>query len=321
MGASILRDVRPLDHSPRDLEDTPWGRAVVLAGTQGGAIAHRQLLASDLGRMGVQRLRDRGHLHDRHLGVYALGRPVLGPYGKAWAAVLAAGDRGVLARWSAAAAVRTAGWTTRPQIVVVGGPLRLEGVDVFRTRRLDEREIARDRNGLRCTWWPRTVTDMAAGCSVHELQGVLDRLDRGGLLDLDVLDAAIAAARGRRGLPKLHRALEPFTSIPDADYRSLLERFSAMVLHPAGLGDHEPNGAVELGDGHEILVDILFRDARLAVEVDGRDSHTRAAQFAEDRRRDRELQKLGFRVLRFAWYDVLHRPQVVLRDIRACLGR
>lgn len=313
--------MRPLDPTPRDAEDTPWERAVLLAGTQGGAIDHGQLLACDVGRMAVQRLRERGHLHDRHLGVYALGRPTLGPYGEAWAAVLAAGDRGALARWSAAAAVRAAGWTTRPQIVVVGGPLRLEGVDVFRTRRLDEREVARDRNGLPCTWWPRTVTDMAAGCSVHELQGVLDRLDRGGLLDLAVLDDAIARARGRRGLPKLHRALEPFTSIPEADYRSLLERFSAMVLHPAGLSDHEPNGRVDLEDGRRIHVDILFRRDRLAVEVDGRDSHTRAAQFAEDRYRDRELQKLGYRVLRFAWYDVLHRPQVVLRDIRACLGR
>jgi hypothetical protein len=272
-------------------------------------------------RTGIDRERGRGHLHDRHLGVYALGRPRLTAYGEAWAAVLAAGERGVLTRWSAAAAIGAAAVPARPQIVVVGGPLRLRGVDVFRTRRLHRDEIAVDDAGLRRTRWPRTVTDMAAGSSIRELQGVLDRLDRAGHLDLATLDAAITRGRGRRGMRKLHRALEPFTSIPDADYRSMLERFSAMVLHPAGLSDHEVNGPVRLGDGQKIHVDILFRSARLAIEVDGRDSHTRAAQFAVDRRRDRELQKLGYRVLRFSWHDVVHRPHVVLRDIRTFLRR
>jgi very-short-patch-repair endonuclease len=252
--------------------------------------------------------------------VYALGRPGLGPYGEAWAAALAAGDRGALTGWSAAALMSLAEWPRRPELLVVGGSLRLHGARVLRTRSLAPDEIIEDAAGLRFTAWPRTVTDLAARSSVAELQTVLDALDRRGLLHLPTLHAAIRRACGREGLPKLRRALEPFTTLPDADYRSLLERFGAMLLRSRALAEHEVNGPVDLPSGRRIHVDVLFRDAMVAVEIDGRDSHDRAVQFGIDRERDRELQKLGYRVLRFTWEDVMPNPRRVIRDIRALLG-
>lgn len=298
---------------------TPWRAAIARAERQGGAIEFRQLLACGISQSGVLRRRVNGTLHERHHGVYALGRPTLDAFGEAWAAVLAARGRGVLTRWSALAHVGAWPWPARPQLLVVGGPLHLGGVDVHRTRRLAPDEIAADPSCLRCTWWPRTIIDLAARSSIAELQDALNALERRKLLHVPLLEQAIVHARGRRGLRKLRSALEPWTTIPDADYRSLLERFSAMLLRRRDLPPHEVNGPVRLANGAVIRVDLLFRDARLAVEVDGRDSHTRGEQFAIDRWRDRELQKLGFHVLRFTWQDIRRHPKRVLDDITAFL--
>lgn len=263
----------------------------------------------------------RGDLHRRHTAVYALGpRPRLAPYGESWLAALAAGDRGGLGGWSAVAAVGAADWPTRPEILVAGGPLDVPGVTVLRTRTLDPADIYADAAGLRFTWWPRTLTDLAAHASVAELQGVLDGLERRGLLDLPQLDAAIRAARGRAGLAKLRRALVPYDTIPEAEYLSLLERFGALLLAAGDLPPHEMNGPVRLGDGTTIRVDILFRGPRVAMELDGRDSHDRSLQFATDRERDRELQKLGYLTPRFTWQDVRDRPGRVLGDLRALIA-
>lgn len=289
------------------------------AGIQGGAISFEQLRRAGFAKDAILRRRQGGALHDRHEGVYALGRPALGPYGEAWAATLAAGDRGALAGWSALAALGAVALPRRPELIVVGGKLQLRGVRVGRTRSLTEDEIATDANGLRHTTWPRAITDLAATSSIHELEAALDALDGTGRLDVDELGAAIERAKGRAGLRKLRRALEPFTTIPEADYRSLLERFSAMLVRDARLPSHEMNGPVTLPSGRTIHVDILFRAQLVAVEVDGRQSHERAVQFQLDRERDREMQKLGFRVPRFTWQDVKYRPRRVLADICALL--
>jgi very-short-patch-repair endonuclease len=296
---------------------SPWRRAIDRAEAQGGAISFAQLRVCALSEGAILRRRRRGDLHPWHIGVYALGRPRLSPYGQAWAASLAAGARGALARWTAAAAVGAASWPQRPDLLVVGGDLRLEGVRVRRARSLAEDEIASDAAGLRLTAWPRTVTDLAASSSVAELQMVLEGLARRGLLDVAVLHAAIVRANGRGGLRKLRRALEPFETIPEGEYLSLLERFAALLLSATGIPTFDVNRTIVLGDGRPIRPDFYFRDAKLVVEVDGRASHDRAVQFSIDRERDRELQKLGYRVIRFTWQDIRYRSRRALRDIRA----
>lgn len=282
-------------------------------------IAYAQLTSAGLSSSAIGRRIARRDLTRRHEGVYAVGRPGLTPYGEAWAAALAAGRRGALAGWSAAAATDLAPWPAMPRIVVIGGPLDLRDVITRRTRSLPADDVHEGEGGLRFTSWPRTVTDLAAHASIAELQTVLDRLEGRDMLDLAVLAEAMKRARGRAGIKKLRRALAPYTSIPAGDYQSLLERFSAMVLHADGLGKHQTQAAITLPSGRTIHVDVLFRKAMVVVEVDGRSSHDRSSQFVIDRERDRELQKLGYIVLRFTWHDVKHRPQVVVRDIRACL--
>ncbi|WP_320671326.1 type IV toxin-antitoxin system AbiEi family antitoxin domain-containing protein [Patulibacter defluvii] len=297
-----------------------WRRAVAIADRQGGVIGRGQLAAAGITPTTVDRRRAAGILHRRQPGVYAVGRPTVSPYGAAFSAVLATRGAGALAARSALAAVAALPWPSRPEVIVTGGTRRIPDVAVRRTRHLPEDDLWTDQHGLRICRWPRAIVDLAASGTVVQLQDALDGVERQGLLNLPRLEAAIAAHR-RPGLPKLRRALEPFLTLTDEEHRSLLERFATVALRRAGIDGFALNAPFRLPGGRTIVIDLLFAAAGLAVEIDGRATHERARQFQEDRRRDRELLKLGIRSARFTWQDVRFRPAQVCRDVDTLLAR
>ena len=70
----------------------------------------------------------------------------------------------------------------------------------------------------------------------------------------------------------------------------------------------------------EPLVDLLWPDHGLIVELDGRTAHATRAGFEADRRRDNELQLAGFLVLRFTHRRLRQEPEAVIREITAALA-
>jgi very-short-patch-repair endonuclease len=70
--------------------------------------------------------------------------------------------------------------------------------------------------------------------------------------------------------------------------------------------------------GHD--VDFLWPDRRLAVEVDGWDSHRTRSAFEEDRARDLKLKLLGFEVVRFTWRRLTESSGDVAAALRRLLG-
>ncbi|MFN8114418.1 MAG: DUF559 domain-containing protein, partial [Solirubrobacterales bacterium] len=66
--------------------------------------------------------------------------------------------------------------------------------------------------------------------------------------------------------------------------------------------------------------DMLWREHRLIVEIDGRDAHSTPAQLAADARRQAELEARGFAVLRFTAAVVRDRPGQVAAAVRQRLG-
>lgn len=66
-------------------------------------------------------------------------------------------------------------------------------------------------------------------------------------------------------------------------------------------------------------VDLIVGD--VVIELDGREYHSNAVAFADDRRRDRELQARGYRVLRFTYDDVVLCPGTVARCVAQLLGQ
>ncbi|WP_242511528.1 DUF559 domain-containing protein [Pengzhenrongella frigida] len=134
------------------------------------------------------------------------------------------------------------------------------------------------------------------------------------------IDSALAARRVTvdqiaahvRG-PLRVRAL---TALRQADGRSqsLTETLARLALTRAGLSA-EPAVRI-LGVG---WVDLLVA-GRIVVELDGFAYHSGRAEYREDRRRDRELVRQGYVVLRFTFEDVVRDPQIVVRAVLATLA-
>jgi very-short-patch-repair endonuclease len=70
----------------------------------------------------------------------------------------------------------------------------------------------------------------------------------------------------------------------------------------------------------DYVVDFLWREAKLVVEVDGHATHGTRRAFQADRDRDGCLAVAGYRVLRFTWWDVTRRPPVVADRVRRMLA-
>ena len=65
---------------------------------------------------------------------------------------------------------------------------------------------------------------------------------------------------------------------------------------------------------------MLWRGTMLIVEIDGHAAHPTAAQRAADARRQAELERLGYTVLRFTARQVRAEPERILAALRPRLG-
>jgi very-short-patch-repair endonuclease len=68
-------------------------------------------------------------------------------------------------------------------------------------------------------------------------------------------------------------------------------------------------------------VDFLWRDRRLAVEVDGWETHQTRSAFEDDRARDLKLKLLGYEVIRFTWRQLVDGPAGVAVALRELLRK
>jgi very-short-patch-repair endonuclease len=102
--------------------------------------------------------------------------------------------------------------------------------------------------------------------------------------------------------------------LADASAQSVLESAARVLMVEGGVGSVETQVEIDRVGWVDFLV-----DGWLVVETDGYATHRTA--FREDRRRDAELLRAGYLVLRFTYADVEGRPQWVLDVIRDTLRR
>jgi very-short-patch-repair endonuclease len=272
---------------------TPDHLIARLASNQHGIVDLAELRHAGITPSAVKWRVAAGRLHRVHRGVYAVGHRALGNNGRWMAAVKACGEGAVLSHRSAAELWGLLSPIAGPVHVTVpgdGGRGRRKGIHLHRSRSLTEAVTTR-RNRIPVTIPARTVAD----------------LRRAG--DVQIARRAIRQAEFL-GLPVAEAGIDPDGT------RSELEAAFLSLCRRHRLPAPEVN--VRVGP---FLVDFLWADAGLVVEVDGYGPHRGRQAFEDDRARDVELRLLGYEVLRFTYRQVTGDPAVVAAAARALLGR
>ena len=255
-----------------------------------------------------------------HYGVYAIGHDVVSLRGRWMAAVLSAGGRSALSHRSAGALWGVCSPGSVTEVIRSSGPGRSwpgladgcrpgdRALKVHRSRVLIPVDFT-IRESIPTTSLPRTLLDLASTLSERQLESAVMHAERNRLIDLaDVIDMA-SRGPGWRGVSKLRRVLDAWNP-ESTQTRSELEMRFLSLCRSSGVPS--PSVNVPLA-GFE--VDCLWSDARLVVELDGFAHHSDRAAFERDRRRDLELRRAGYEVIRVTWRMLENEPENLIETI------
>lgn len=288
-----------------------------VAARQHGVVSRAQLLEAGVTDDAIKARVRRGHLHRIHRGVFAVGHPPLTRESRWMAAALACGEGAALSHLDAASL-----WqiyeASGPRIhVVARSDRRVPGLRVHRARRLDPDDTT-ERDGIPVTSVARTLVDLTDILAEDRILRAMREAEFKRLLDHDSLDAAVQRARGRRNTSALKGALARHR--PGQIVRDELEHRFLQLTDAVGVRRPETNVKVRTRR-RTYTVDCLWRAEGVAVELDGRAAHARAAAFEEDRERDAALSAMGLRPVRFTWWRVTRDGHEVIGDLLAMLAR
>ncbi|MBA3268490.1 MAG: hypothetical protein H0T70_09580 [Acidimicrobiia bacterium] len=287
-----------------------------MAEAQDRVFSRSQLLAAGVSSATIKgRLRS-GLLVVVHRGVYSLGAPAW--RGRLRAAVLAV-EGAVLSHRSAGSMhdLLTGGTGTAIDVTTCLHGHAREGITVHRVRALPANEVVAV-DGIPCTSVARTLVDLAATESRRVVEQALDAAELHRVYDGMALGAAMR--QGRPGAARL-RMIDAEHFAATTITRNEFEEAFLALCRAGGLPQPEMNAPLALPSGRAIEVDALWRDARVAVELDGRAAHLRRKCFESDRVRDVELTVAGFLPARFTWRTVNREPAWVERQLRALMER
>jgi hypothetical protein len=267
-------------------------------------VAWWQLMALEIDDAMVVRWAAGGYLQQVLPRVYAVGHAAPSVEADLWGAVLYAGPGAMLSH-------ATALWWRglldhQPWPLQVSTPRRcrsLEGIRVYGRR-------AHDRiphKGLPTTTLEQAMLDFAASAPIERIRYALANADFHKVLDIPALQ--VIAGSGRTGSTKLRKALQRHEP-KLARTRSPLERTFMVLCERAGIPLPEVNVYVE-----GVLVDAVWRDRRLVVELDGRDNHSSWAQIQEDRTKEMRLRAADYIVIRYGTRQVEEELDLVAADV------
>ena len=273
-----------------------------IARSQHGLISREQAMAAGGTRRTIQSSVDRGQWSRAREGVYIVGAADVTWAQRAMAACLAGGED---VRASHRTAVRIHGLvkrTGRLEVLTEGyRRVRLPGVFAHRTiHLLPEDTVIRD--GIPVTSVARSLIDVGGRQSEATLGRWIDRALLNGTLELDALARRTyeLIMPGRERPMALMRALALRGEGHDPG-RSVLEArvIAAMAMRgmPALVRQHP----VKRPDGRNAFIDLAEPATKLAVELDGWETHGVRSAFDADRIRGNELLLLGWNLLRFTW--------------------
>lgn len=219
----------------------------------------------------------------------------------------------VLTRWSAA---RLTFWAEITVPVITGSLSRRRAVvDGFEVvREAVPRHLIRTVRGARVTAPELTALDLA----LTDDGAAIDRVLRTGLVSFGDLADVLVTLPGRHGNKARRHWLD------DSRHRpwSAAERELHRLLRAARIDGWRGNRPVVVGRIRHV-VDVVFDELKVAIEVDGYEFHRaeQRLQFHRDRRKWTDLASAGWIVLHFTWEHLTEDPDWVLRRIREALHR
>ncbi|MBV9417201.1 MAG: DUF559 domain-containing protein [Solirubrobacterales bacterium] len=284
-------------------------RAARLSDGQAGLVGAAQLVALGIDTRVVSRWVGQSYLIPRLPRVYAVGHGAPSVEADLWAAVLYAGPGAMLSH-------ATALWwhgliENRPWPLQVTTPRRcrsLRGIRVYGRRSCERMP----HKGVPTTSLEQAVLDFAAVAPHERLRHILAVADHGKVLDIAELQ--VIAGNGRPGSPKLRKALERHEP-KLAHTRSELERLFLPLCERIGIPLPEVNVYIA-----GVLVDAVWGEKKLVVELDGRDNHSSWAQIQEDRSKELRLRAAGFGVVRYGTRQLEDEAPQVEDDLRRAYG-
>lgn len=277
---------------------------VALAGSQRNRVARSQLLATGFTRKAIQHKLARGLLVQVHEGVYALP-PVLDDELALWTGVTLTAPETYLSRLSAACAFGVLEHRPSFETVVrpgVGGPRRLDGILVYKSLTLEGETTTFE--GLPITSIPRTLLDLASFASDAALARALRDSVRLELTTVPVLGDHLGRFKGRRGAPRLARAIARYRGLPLERARSGAEIRAMELLRDAGRTLPLLNAKVA-----GLEADLVWRRERVIIEIDGGPYHQ---DVGADAHKDAIWRGAGFEVRRIPSEVVYEAPGVFL---------
>jgi hypothetical protein len=296
----------------------PHRRIAAIASDQRGLITHRQLRELGIPKRTIADAVARRRLHPyRHKGVYALVEAAaLPPPAAEQGAILACGARALLSHLSALSLwnlIDPYPGLVQLTVVAVDTGRRRRGLEVHRVGSMPRPEARRCR-GLPVVAPARALLDVAPLVSGRQLELALDTALARQITSLTAIRETLARHPRRAGAARLRALLDPErpSSMTESPGQ---ERLLALIRRS---GVPAPETEQWIG---RYRADLMWRDARLVVEFDGRGWHGSRHRFETDRARDKWLSNHGWRVIRVTSRQLEGEPERVLVWIATELGR
>jgi hypothetical protein len=175
-----------------------------------------------------------------------------------------------------------------------------------------ERRDIRDHHWVRVTAPSRTCLDLARSARPDRLTDAL-RLRK---VEQAELLRSLERGRGRRGQVRARTALREVATNP----WSAGEKVAHRALIDAGVTGWVANPPIPLSIGTR-YPDVAFEDIKLAVEIDGRQSHDNAEAFDKDRVRHNAFVQAGWVVLQFTPARLARDPRAFVTEVTVAVER
>ena len=174
-------------------------------------------------------------------------------------------------------------------------------------------------DGLRVTSAERTLLDCARLLPFTDAVVIADQAHHVGV-SRSRLEKRLPQWAGRRGVRRARSVLAAM----DPRSESVGETLTRLLLADSSLPMPRLQWVID-GRSGSYRADFAWPEHRLVLEFDGETKYAGAstlrAVLRDERRREVEIQELGWTVIRVGWNDVVHRPAATLARIEAALLR